>query len=1181
MWNKLKTILMKVVPGLRAAMPILLVIIFILLNIAIWWAGPKLVISGDNPLQSVLARSITTIIFLLFCMTAWGILQWRRLQRYHEEKDLEALHKNDPIKHYEERQEIELNQVMLAMKESMNKRNYLYALPWYLVLGLENAGKTSLINRSGQNFVFSSVLRASGNKSENPYSFDWWISDDAVLIDPDGELLTQGNMDDSEEGEVERRLWLHFIQWLEKIRSRRPLNGVVLALDIENLSTARTTERLAYSSLLRARLRELMEKLSTRLPVYITLTKLDLLYGFEPFFRQYTRAQREQILGFTFTMDSVKDQDSWLGEFDENYSSFITRINDCLPRSLLSSIDAEERRAIYSFSRQMAGMHDVLKQFLHEVLGSDQFSTSALVRGVYFLSVYQQGVPSNAFVDAASRRYSLPSSINSAQDAKNSTPYFTQKLFSEVIYAEAGLASDNFRAAKHKRRLLMLSVVACSIASLLLIGSWHEYYKKNIAQANAVLVQVNNYKKEYALDLLTTDSRDILVPLNTIRKATLEFGFFRDKSRFISDMGLYQGHIIGPKVEETYLNLLRNSYLPILMQQVMKNLSIAQSDDNKLTLLRVYRMLTDKSGRNDKLVEDYFMHVWQKSYPRQRQTQEMLLLHLDYAMQHTDLQGARQQGDKDALYVLQPYDSLVAKNQRALSVLPIAERVYRNLKKEAISVLGAPLDLRNNIGPVFNLVFEQRMENHAHYLIPDFLTKDGFDRYFMPKSDLVSELALLDNWVLGKSKSAEFSEADKKVLRDKIRAQYVADYTDTWRVAINNINVKYFADINGAVLVLDNITGNKQPFMRLLQTLKTNTRLFPTLPENAKERLELMKLPKYKVATMIDSKFSQLNALLETQDTQPVYMDEVINAVDQLLSYLKSIQNAPDMGKAALAATQARVDLSNADPIYVLQRIASGLPKPLDSMIKKLADESWYVVKQEAIKYLEVRWIDDVYKEYQEKLASRYPFDAQSKKDVSLQDFEQFFAPNGTLNEFYNKQLKIFMDESLAKSESNSGHSLIRQEVLDQLQQAKKIQQAFFNRKGILNVEFSLEPIELSANKRRSVINVDGQYVEYSHGPRKSVELLWPNTLRASATSKVTLVPSAPNRSPRSIKIQGPWAFFRLLDKGQVISASATSVDYKFKIDGGYARYRLHSEADNNPFTTSLFKSFKLSNTLY
>ncbi len=152
---------------------------------------------------------------------------------------------------------------------------------------------------------------------------------------------------------------------------------------------------------------------------------------------------------------------------------------------------------------------------------------------------------------------------------------------------------------------------------------------------------------------------------------------------------------------------------------------------------------------------------------------------------------------------------------------------------------------------------------------------------------------------------------------------------------------------------------------------------------------------------------------------------------------------------------------------------------------------------------------------------------------------------------------------------------------LNNLPNAKKIQQAFFNRKGILDVEFTLGPINLSANQRRSVINVDGQYVEYSHGSRRPVELIWPNTLRETAVSKLSLVPASENLSPRAITIQGPWAFFRLLERGQVVGASETSVDYRFAIDNGDVIYRLNTEVDANPFTSLLFKNFKLSKTLY
>lgn len=1181
MWKFIVGIATKLKPGMAAALPFLLFTTFILLNIAVWFAGPWLDISGYRPLEPVSSRVVTCCFLTLGVLALWGIWQWRKLQNFKAQLNRDEQLRLDPVKVLEERQETELNQIMVEMKNSLNKRNYLYALPWYLVLGLENAGKTSLINRSGQSFVFSSVMRASGKKSENPYTFDWWIGDESVLIDPDGELLTQGKRSEDNDGVTERRLWLHFINWLEKTRSRRPLNGIVLALDISHLATATASERKVYASLLRARLRELMETLSTRLPVYIALTKLDLLYGFGPFFQRYTKAQREDVLGFTFSLDSVDNLDHWLNEFSAAYSLFIERLNTLLPYAVSEPMSLEDRNAVYSFTRQIAGLKDILQQFFMDTLASDQFSTSALVRGSYFTSVYQQGVPTNAFDDAASRRYGLQHAVNKAQHAKNSTVYFTQRLFSNIIYPEAGLASDNFRIARQKRRLIAFSFLTCSIASILLIGSWHRYYLSNINNTEAVLLKVNDYKEQFPVSLHLSSQSDVLEPLNKIREATLEFGFFRDKPLYISDLGLYQGHLIGPMVEETYLNLLESRFLPLLMADVITHLNRATSDEEQLSVLRVYRMLVDKSGRHANFVLDYFGRFWQQSFPGRRQTQEELLGHLDYAMRHTDLMGYRQRGDSMAEQVIKPYDEIITAIQAELGAMPNDQRVYRNLKLNAQSVLGPSINLRNLIGPVFDLVFEERTVNSHSLNIPQILTKTGFENYFMPQSESVSELALIDSWVLGQAKSAQFSEADKQALRDKIRDLYVADYTNSWRAALNEIDVKHFSDISDAVTVLENLTGNLEPLQRLLRALETNTQLFSVMPQDESAKRELQRNSKYKVAAMIDAPFSSLNIMLRPVGDKDAYLNEVLQSVDELKNYLKAIQDAPATGLAALDATKARVRLVNADPIYTLKRISSGLPKPLDSMVAKLADESWYVVKQEAIRHLEVRWHEDVYKTFEEKLAGRYPFNATSRKDVSLQDFETFFAPGGVLDSFYHNQLKMFIDENISVADNNSSQSIIRQDVLEQIKQAQKIREAFFNRKGILDVNFSVEPLRLSNNKRRSVLNVDGQTLAYSHGPRESVELIWPNTLRDSAVSKVTLVPARRNTSPRSIHIQGPWAFFRLLDQGDIIAAGNASVDYRFALDDGDIIYRISTEADINPFTERLFKTFSLSNTLY
>ncbi|MEI8630934.1 hypothetical protein P4S72_00095 [Vibrio sp. PP-XX7] len=71
----------------------------------------------------------------------------------------------------------------------------------------------------------------------------------------------------------------------------------------------------------------------------------------------------------------------------------------------------------------------------------------------------------------------------------------------------------------------MLSTVACSIATLLLIGSWQRYYMSNIQHSDAVLTKVNEFKNELPSDIYKATQRDMLDSLNKIREATLEFGF--------------------------------------------------------------------------------------------------------------------------------------------------------------------------------------------------------------------------------------------------------------------------------------------------------------------------------------------------------------------------------------------------------------------------------------------------------------------------------------------------------------------------------------------------------------------------------------------------------------------------------------------------------------------------------
>lgn len=1194
MWRQALLIGRRILPYVRSAAPLTLALGVVVLLGATWWLGPRLEINGDYPLAAWQMRALVTLVVVLLVVMVWGTVLARKLRKVNVAKAEAQKEEEDPILPLERRQQRLLDRRLAELRSNLPGRKGVYRLPWYLVMGLEDAGKTSLIQRSGQTYTLTNVTR-NPRTERNPFGFEWWVGDNGVLIDPDGELLSQ-NDGQGASSEIQQRLWTHFINWLEKNRTQRPLNGVVLAVDLARLSTASEQQRQAQAILLRTRLRELMEQLGSRLPAYISFTKMDLLYGFAPFVRTLSKAEREQPLGFTFQIDGQHDPDDWLGEFDQSFTTLAEQLGERLPDVLSATRDAEERAAAYSFTRQLAGLKPVLEQFLADLLSADAFSTPALVRGTYFTSVVQEGVPEDAFVSAAAASYGLASPIQPAQRGGQSSSLFTERLFPDIVYREAGLAGDNQKVVAGRRRRIAAAAIVAVAAGLGMTAGWQHYFLQNAEAAIAVEERVRSFVDNwrpigYEPD---TTGRTLLEPLDQLQEATLAFGDYRAEPAVVADMGLYKGHRIGPEVEKSYLDMLAYQFMPALMLGVMGEMSDASDNSSeRLDHLRVLRMLYDASGRRRDIVHSYMSDYWQRAYPAQRDLQQRLLSHLDYALLHTDLNQRVAEGDQTADMALAPFRSSVQWAQHELGRIATPERVYRDLEKEAAQNFLSPLDLARESGPAFSTVFvgldafgepldEENRSQESPVVIPSLLTRDGLNSWFMRKSGSVTELALVDAWVLGRRDDVDFSEADEARLQSQLQSLYAENYAARWRRALSRLDIRNFSDLNHGVRVLESLTSGHEPLQQLLSQVASNTRLVPGGSEEAEAARKVMEQsPHFQMVQEIERQFTELNELMDKQGEDPSDMEQVMEVVQSLHSYLRGIQEAPDRGKAALSAARARMGLQGADPIFTLQRVASNQPAPLDRMLEKLASESWRVVLDQAVAQLERQWYQEVYQPFQQSLARHYPFNPGAGRDAALQDFERFFAPDGVLDTFYKENLKLFLEDHPEHIAGSKRASLVRRDVLASLEKADNIRRAFFTRSGSLDVEFALEPLHLSSNKRRSVMNVDGQLVEFSHGPSQSIPLVWPNTLRDSVESRVTLVPTEVNRSPRSLSKNGPWALFRLLDDADITGVSSSAVDVRFALDEGEMRYRLHAGSNTNPFTQKLLAGYQIPRSLY
>ena len=101
------------------------------------------------------------------------------------------------------------------------------------------------------------------------------------------------------------------------------------------LSHASVAERKAYAQLMRSRLQEVSATMNTRLPLYVTFTKLDLLRGFDVIYQQLDKEAREAVLGVTFNPSDSQGK-SWQQELALFWDQWVDNLNQNLPELMLA-----------------------------------------------------------------------------------------------------------------------------------------------------------------------------------------------------------------------------------------------------------------------------------------------------------------------------------------------------------------------------------------------------------------------------------------------------------------------------------------------------------------------------------------------------------------------------------------------------------------------------------------------------------------------------------------------------------------------------------------------------------------------------------------------------------------------------------------------------------------------------
>lgn len=1193
----------KVLKKLLQPVPLVAVICLIMAPV-IWFFGDKVGLRGFYPFGNDEARfwsvfvlaivgGICLAILVFRAVRAWLSARNRAAQREPTEEELE----NAAMKQVFDRA------VKIIRQRWSGEGRSLYGLPWYIVIGGSESGKTSLIENSDLRFPIdheiNSELQELSDRKASGF-FNWRVAgNEAVLLDLNGEYFRPYKARTA----VQNVLWDRFLFNLQRVRPRRPINGVVLTIDMIEFLGMTQEARDNYSQLVRDVINDLVEKLDTRMTIHLAFTKLDQVAGFPDFFATLSASDREFLYGFHFLHEG-RHAPEWLKQFESQYDNYLEGLHLRLKKRMLELKSAHSRQEAFAFYRSFLGLGGPLRTFLENALSPDKFTTPPLVRGIYFLSNRQENAPRNTFLEAVGERYALPDPLYGTSQ-RSSYPYFATRFLKKVVFPEAGLAGNNRRADERYRRHM---VTAAGVALFLCLTGglyWNIRYESNLVQAREVLEKVQQLNDGSGITSLADPTGErLLVPLNRIRDAMLTFGDYHDVGAVRAQLSLYQGRRIGPIVDAVYRDMLNNRFAPALLSGVEHALKTVcpKGGDAELEYLRVYRMMGDLNGRDNRVVSQYFNGYWTDNVIGSETKVAQLDTHLDYMLKQ----------------VPQAYDirqDVVLQAQRDLGKLTPFRRVYHSLRALTERQLPNPLEFSRSVGAAFDLVYEpapidksqeldgtvgentpgaqecgvvtERNFTGSPFKIPRFFTREQFHDFFVPQVEHVASIAADDLWVLGQLEDTSYSNAEYAEIRTKVRENYVDEYIRTWRDALNMMKVKDFDDIRDATEILQTLSGTNNPMRRVAELVKENTLIYKAkaeVPENGGLELENADIdPNREAGIRIATAFGAIQGMLnERPDGSPSNIDQIQESLKSVYDYLKSVRDAGDPNAKALELAIARAKLSGEDPIFVLQRIAERAPAPFDEQLRHVASQSWRTIMVAATEELNRKWQDEIFGAYQRLIAGKYPFDRNSGQDLPLQDFKEFFRPGGILDAFYREELLTFVDETTGEPKIIDGQSLaVDRGFSRQLRKAMNITKSFFDQNGELAVEFKVAPVNMSANLSRAVLNFEGQLIVNSHGPSRPITVFWPNIIDGPAASRVDLAPLGHGQS-LSRQFDGAWSWLHLYDSASKANQSDSTVDISFaNASGQAATFRIRPEARVNVFFNSPISNFSLPRHLY
>lgn len=1071
------------------------------LSALIWFLGPLISFGGSYPFSSRKNRLIAVLVImgvwaLVFLWKAYRAKQKNKQMLDQIAEDSKPAENSDEMMTQEEVGHLDsrLKEAMEALKgvrlgdKNSSDKQYLYQLPWYIIIGPPGAGKTTLLANSELEFPLSEkygkdALHGVGGTR----NCDWWFTNDAVMLDTAGRYTTQ----DSNKV-IDKGSWLGFLDLLKKYRSRQPINGVIVAVSIVDMLKFSDDEVETHAKAIKERIAELYEHFGISIPVYLMFTKSDLLAGFSDYFDELNKEDRKQVWGTTFPLDesgTVDSSELFLKEFD----LLEEQIHQQLLGKLDRERDLERRQAIYLFPQQFSSLKQRVNSFVNKTFQDSQFHKPLMLRGVYFTSATQEGSSIDRIMSSLASGFGIARQQVSNFSGRGKS-FFINDLLKKVIFPESGLAGVNYKSERRTQWFRTGIGIAVVVASIMMVALWFNSYQLNKKVIADYQDQIAIIDKRIEAAPYKGTLTDQLPLLNELRRLSKSYAEEDDNPSIFSRLGLYQGDSLRSMMDERYRELLRKILRPHAKNNIEKSLKANMNNSSALFgLLKTYLYLGGQAP--DGVTTPTLTNIdWDGNGRSNDSQDELLSIHFNAML------------DQQSSDYIKVDEKLVNRARIVLTDNP-AKLAYIQLKNVALGDSDvADFKIINFEGlDTISSSFTRKSGSRWLSGIPGLFTKEGFSKLFLPKyNDIVRNLEQ-DSWVLGEAKQ---QYSDTVTIKASIQQLYQDDYIQNWSDFLRDLQIKPLRSTKEAREVLRPLTvDNGNLLAHILEAVKSETDFSDdnNLPLIG-DALELKKTLK-----AVDAHFKPLHKSLDEDQIKEALqlLDDLYKGLYQDISGGRTIS---DKVKTTLSELNATVD-------KLPEILRVWLIKPIQEAKGIIGVE----VSKGATKELVGAAKEELCEPCKTSFKNKYPFKSNARKGIDISDFNNFFTLGGVADSFAKTNLKDSKDINPATI------GTIKKFLAD----SKRIRTVFFST-GNLNVDFTVQLISANSNIQKIQLSIGRTKNNFFPGSaiRPKEIYSWP-----ASPIKGVVTFNDPAIAPQFVTLfdaQDQWGLFKLVRNNQI-----------------------------------------------